>query len=639
MPNNETYKPIPPEITMGAYPDTFTQNLLTENDEFYKEITKLAINTSDTLGPLLTANAREEFNKSTKLSAEISDTKIKLNDPQNIDTTILTTTLNAAKRLLLYHEVEKRKEIAKKDNRFHHYEQLANYQQLSGSSIVQCKIGPLSVADLASNKKLPASAIFSSYLESIKTDNETPNSYRGPLADKYPNKAKDIYIHAKATMLSVLCISNLSPQTLERQDLIEGNSKTTREIIRKAKEILIQTKHHINTMPNTLLEPDSVDFLPLKEQIENFFSKNEASDSIQLLRELGIIKNVLYDYRTAKKLAERNIKNTSDFYHLLSEELVEYAQPYLAEDGYLTNDDIPTILDADKIIPEVKVSIEDLKRPANAIFQKSKRKQYTINPEKINWKNLLPPESVDLHFPSESGRKFNIRLFYKNELGESLKLNFGFDTKNNIIDWLFMDDPDDPSMKAMRDALIHSSYSILAEAAQQAESEHQQKQLEKLEKSKTLQAATSPSKKLYIPKEKAEDLTDQQFQPPPPRTPRILQNAITGPSSPEVQKIKNQIILPSKKEFTDIMNQISHPDQLRIIQGIENYNQNALGKFQMLAHLKKDDEKLYSLKVNCGPRGGARVLVQETKSEDTPSNTREFKIIDIGYRKDIYRKR
>jgi hypothetical protein len=87
-----------------------------------------------------------------------------------------------------------------------------------------------------------------------------------------------------------------------------------------------------------------------------------------------------------------------------------------------------------------------------------------------------------------------------------------------------------------------------------------------------------------------------------------------------------------------MMKGLAPSDQMEIVEGIQNYNETGIGKFRMLKALGKEGQRLYALRVNCGPRGGSRVLLQESKSEETLPNTRKFQILDIDYRKDIYRK-
>ncbi len=639
MPNNEI--PNPTETNANPFPENLEEELKKETALFLKEISIRGDSATGALRSLPT-DARAQWMSAINKNSELMETTIIKKDilgfaDDNCGRPV-SDVYTAARCLLLDQTIEDRRKIAKQHKVLELYDPMAQYERFHESGVALCKIGQLSISDIASNKKLPAIAVLSSFTESIAQVNpisETNPIYQDPLVNLYPNTAKITYTDAKLAMLSVFALSSMNPQILERTDLIQGNPKITAEIIKKAKQIAGQARVHLNNITDTLLEPNSSDFISLKELMEKWLLKTDKSVLVApFLTSSGLIKDSVYDYRKAKKLAQANINSSGDFYNLLSESLLEYMQPSLTEEGFLTTDDIPTILDTDQITAGDTPSIGDIKNRSNDIFQKSSNSTYNLDPENISWRNLLPPETVYVHFPQGNGRKILLTLFYKNDKGESLILQVDFDTKKNIMDWIFMDAPDDPSMQPMKNALMQASYDILTNAAQLAEAEYQQRQRGK-------QVITQPNqprpKPEYVPREKQEKQDGQRL--PKTLTPieQILQSSIFGGPLPETPVVKNNIILPEKQELTDLMSQIDIPDRDMIITDIQDYNERAKGEFKMLKGEGKDGNKLYSLRVNRGPKGGSRVLLQETKSEDTPQNRRTFEIIDIGYRKNIYR--
>lgn len=638
MPENEIHNPHSSETNASPLPENFAEEFKNERDLFMEGFSARLDNAGRAMSRYLTTKELAQWNRLMGISSEIYGIEIKEKPTHNsydISESCILDIFSAAKSLLHYQNIEERKKLAKQHNLLDSYEPLAQYQHFDDSGIVLCKIDELSIMDMVSNKKLPAGALFSSFIDSLSEDtstSETKPAYQDPLTNLYPKTAENIYMKAELATISVFLMSRMNPQFFERRDLIQGNQKIAREIIDKTKQITGGARHHIENTHNTLLDPRSSDFIALKKQVEMWLLKNDASASIPVMHRVGFIKNIFYDYRMAKKLAQADINNSSDFYKLLSQSLLEYAQSRLTEEGYLTSDDIPTILDTDQIVPGDTPSIDDLKKTANAIFLKSRKSEYTINPEEINWKNLVPPAKVDVEFPMGNGRLINLILFYKNDKGESLQLKVYFDTKKNIMDWIFMDESDDPSMLDIKNAVMYASYEILNNAAQQTEAEYQQKH-------RTKQVLTTPQsprpKTEYVPREKEERKEQSRHLS---AIEQILITRIAGTPTPETPRVKNQITLPDENQLEDLMNRISIPDRHIIITGLQRYNDEAVGEFIMLKGENDEGEKIYRLRINAGPRGGTRVLMQETKSEDTPQNTRQFKITDIGYRKNIYRK-
>jgi hypothetical protein len=390
---------------------------------------------------------------------------------------------------------------------------------------------------------------------------------------------------------------------------------------------------------NTILDPNSPDFPALMEAVNNYLGREDQQLRTDALLQLGLNKNenIVKAYRRATELSQQHNEHSA-FYTLLEKSIKQYLEDIPQELGILTSDDLPLFIDVDKATGDQTVpTLDDMGKINKLIFQRTPQREYEVETERVSLGDMVPPNSLRVEFPKGHPNIFNIYFYYENEQGESTTLELNFDTRKNEFDWKpFAPDTSDPEMTELRKASLFASYSILSQIQQQTEAEYQQKQKERQVKTQTPQATVRQSrpKEPYVPRVK-----EKRQERPSPLSPiqEILQSNI--PFFPETQRVRNQILVPEEEGFEDMIKGISAPDQKIIAEGIQNYNENGVGTFRMLKALGNEGQRLYALRVNCGPRGGSRVLLQESDSEETSPNIRKFQIVDIGYRKDIYRKR
>ena len=260
------------------------------------------------------------------------------------------------------------------------------------------------------------------------------------------------------------------------------------------------------------------------------------------------------------------------------------------------------------------------------------------NMEDVKLGKMVPPNSIRVEFPKGHSGIFNIYFDYENDQGESTTLEFNFDTRKNMFDWKpFIEATNDPEMASLRKSALIASYSILSQIQKQVEEEYQQKQQQRLTRTQMPQHTSkqSHSKEPYVPR-----LREKRPERPRPLFPiqEILQGKVSLPLHPEQSRVKNQIVLNDDQGINKTAGNLSNHDRHLVAKAIEEYNQKGIGQFKKLTYTGGEKTPLFTLRVNTGSGGGGvRVLMREAPDIHKEENTRSFEVIDIDYRKNIYR--
>jgi len=275
----------------------------------------------------------------------------------------------------------------------------------------------------------------------------------------------------------------------------------------------------------------------------------------------------------------------------------------------------------------------ELGKRVNEAFSKTSQKNFTIEPSNINWANLHVPQEVQINFDPNRPRKFTIMVTFNNELGESTNIEYTIDTTKNIMDWNHPEDPmllpDDPDLRALRRSLLIAAQSMLDNVYRQAQEEYQLKR-----------QSEGTSSAGVVQRPKRERSQDPLYQLRKDTRAQQREESINQGSLFEVlsqkEEIKNIVILPSEEEFEETGRFLSHVDRGIVRKSMEEYNEKGTGaKFSRKKGLGLEGELIYGLSIGCTVPKGARVLLRETESE---TGVRNFEIVDIRYRKDIYSK-
>lgn len=458
-----------------------------------------------------------------------------------------------------------------------------------------------------------------------------------PLTIAYPNFTKETIESATGQTNAFL---NTTP---ERFELILRKffpqlsqlSSTEKEIIEKAREMVKRISKIKPNIYSTILNPTSPEFPLLKDEVERYLSEEDIYIKTLVIKYLGLdtAENIAYGYRRAKELTQNNNENSA-FYARLTNSIREHIEEIPSAMNVLTKDDLPSLIDAEISLDNVDIpTLEDLRKQSMPLSQKPLRPVYSIDPQSINWKNLVPPTWARFGFYNGGTRKFIVGLYYQNEDGESLYLPIWCDTRKGEFDWGFMEAPDDPEMKDMRDAALLATQSILTDVQRRIDAEHQERQRERearMQIQRPAQGRKVRSGEQYVPRQKEE----RQERPMPP-TP--IQEILEGQFILPVRKgVKRYISLPEEEGIRSMMEGFSEENQNRIIAGINRFNERGTGKFKPLEVIEHDGKPAWELRV-----GDFRALVTraDPTSEDASNKRDAFTIYKIDDRKNIFKKK
>ena len=549
--------------------------------------------------------------------------------------------LYTARHLLLSKTLEQRKKIAEQYGLAFLSESDIQLVQFAEFGDINVKIKGISIKDAVNNPNLPAPSAYGFFMGALDVDKNVDidgtvlDENETPLTIKYPNVTKKA-IHSAATIITSMAnmneegfdiyvrlfLNNLPPPGIER-DLI----LTARETVKRIARI----KQNIH---ETIFNPSSPDFASLKNIVEKYLSEGDNGMQARAILHLGInnYDEISHSYRKAKELAQLNDENSS-FYESLADKIRVFSEEVPTPKALLTKDDLPSLIDADISLDNADIpTLEDLRKQALPLSQKPLKPEYSIDPQDIDWKNLIPPTSVGIIFLG-TPNKFGMIIHYQSEDGEVLDIPISFDTKKGQFNWRFMEAPDDPDMQDMKDAVLLAAKSILLDVQQQTEAEYQQKQEDKQARMQPQQPAQGRkvrSEEPYVPREK-----EPRAQRSRPLTP--IQEVLEGQFTlPVREKVKKYISLPEEENIRSMMEGVSAENQNRIIAGINRFNEKGTGKFKPLEVIRHDGKPVWELRV-----GNFRALVTRADpTADDATNRRDtFGIYEIGERKNIFKKK
>lgn len=586
-------------------------------------------------------------------NAEESLRNIIVGFPERIRNSIYAHNLGFIFRSATYFSIlevfEREKQMAEMYGFLDLYSPLVELSQFMMCGEIIPKIGGVSIRDVMRNQKLSPSSFARFCIEATfvkkKFTHQTvlSENSENPLTTAFPNIAKNNIQEAAG---QIIALTDTRPEDLDLllDYLLPNPPKQTKEIIETAKKMVKRFSELRGYVLNTLVNPNSSYFPSLKETVENYLIDIDEETRISALQKLGLntYDDTAYVYRKSRELAR--LQDNNSFYDLLANSIRKLIEEFPQETVILTEDDIPLFVRTDQPRQEQPLPTpEQLRKLAGDIYQKTTQREWILEPvnlELFNSTSLIPPVSTKVLFPKGNSRTFIITLSYENEQGEAVDLELEFDTRKSAFDCVpFVPSPDDAKMRDMKNASLLASHAIMLDVQKQVDREHQERQREKATKMHpVIQPKPSVAKPVpgtpYAPREK-----EKALPRPRPLTPiqEVLQSEITLPF--EQKRIKNQIILPPKEALDKMTESLSSEDRALVIKRAEEYNQRNVGTFKMLRFPGKEDKPLFTLRVNCGTGGGIRVLMHEVPNHTEGSNTRVFEILDIDYRKNIYRKR
>jgi len=377
--------------------------------------------------------------------------------------------INAAGVYLLHNNVERQKSLAEKSNFSYLYNPIAESTQFIFGTY-SCRINGVSIKEVMSSPNLSPSSFYKFAVESPlirvnRTHTKVLQENQTPLASAYPNLAK---VHIEEATGYVGALTSTSPERFEWQvsHFLPHPSNAENKLITTARNIIKRFDTLNQNLLSTLFNPNSSEFLPLKETVEDYLGQQDQRLKTTAIFQLGLhdYENIVKAYRKAKELAQQN-NAYSPFYNLLQSSITQYIEEVPQEIGILTSDDLPLFIDPDKAIKDETVpTLEDLRKITGSIFQRTSQREYEPETERDGeLANITTPNSIRVEFPKGHPNIFNIYFYYENEQGESTTLELNFDTKKSVFDWKpFIEDTRDPEMANLRKASLIATYSVLS---------------------------------------------------------------------------------------------------------------------------------------------------------------------------------
>ena len=524
----------------------------------------------------------------------------------------------------------------------------SHFTLLTGASSLLIRIGDVCMGDLFNDEKTPTH-LASWYRFIVEGANAASNQEKSDelkaqipvwnnegFFTRYPKLTRDFAEFTFEYGRRMI----LTPEPAQL-DSYPSSRASKSEAVRWAKEALIQTARIKANIYDAVTDPESPQFLPLKDLITSYLHGDERLQlaALATLRGLNII-NGLFMYRAAKQYVRDD--SEVEFYKTLSDAMGKFINETSAQSQYITVNDLVTIFNPDGLIPQEVPTYEDLRLSLKSIYSKSSprssRVNYDINPKNIDWINLVEPTSVYMTLMPDKPHTFSISLLWENDKGESLNFFAAADTKSGGFAWFLIDSPNDPDMEGLRKNLFVVAGKMLKDVQNQVEELklQQQKNLTSSIPSPVTEAKKD-DKEIFALLEQPERITHEKKLPREVLTP--IKKALMEPtrvySTPE---IKLQLVPEEGKTVDEYLENIpDRQDREDIREDWAEFNLNG-GYLKPLRKKDTDGETVYSLDVRSSVPGRSRILAKERKLGQ--AGQRVFVVVKegVGYRKDIYKK-
>ena len=185
------------------------------------------------------------------------------------------------------------------------------------------------------------------------------------------------------------------------------------------------------------------------------------------------------------------------------------------------------------------------------------------------------------------------------------------DTNLDTIDWPLLESPDSNEMQVYNAAVRISLNEVIDKIKSDVDADTQGKKREKpvirdqvydLRKQSRADALTTMAERFNI------------------QTKDVLESSGIG----------KEILIPGEEALGEILQYLGTSDKAAVMRQIAEFNEKGLGKFGGKRVVDREGKPLYTLSDR-----KIRILVREVGTENS---TRQFELVDAGYRKDIYRR-
>jgi len=557
-----------------------------------------------------------------------------------LNETILGTNLAhlfiLAKDILVLENAEKQEKLVIKNEHCNNlFEEYMSYEKFYASGQLFMDLGGITISDIFKKQKISPSdyynSIVNSWLVRFTLSHEQILSQNvNKMTTLFPNAAKELIQEACGHLLGANDLTeHLASPFL---NLITPRNNIDKEIFQKSGDIVRKTDALGQQIFKTILDPTSPFFQALKDKFEIHFNNDNPTVKFTALQKLGLktIGRIMDAYRQARINSAKNDEFAPfyvDFASIIKKYCIEENTQIF---NLLTRDDIIMFVNEDYENAGSKIpTVEDLKKLKMEIMQKSSKLEYTIDPSNIEWQALIEPSRVNVTFHKDFPHKSGIILHYENSSGEKVELTFKLNTKSNgeNIDWDFLESPDDPQMKDMKNIALFVIQTVLNNVKKQAETDYQERQKAKIAQTSQVDSGLKKSldkSETYIPREK------QEKQEKLERRLGIIEQTQSEIIPIKENGTKKHINLVSSKEIGKMLSRFSIESQEKIIKAIQRFNEDGAGRFKALGR-KHEEKTVYELRVD-----KHRVLVVEDHLNG--SGTKNYVVIEIGRRSEIFKK-
>lgn len=513
------------------------------------------------------------------------------------------------------------------DDQLESAKEVAKLQEFALTRALQIKVNGVKITDFdTSGKSVKENA---SFLWPTLVENESAlhnRSYedlikqnQNELMTEYPNLAMDAVTSALTWIRN---LNSADPQLIDSLIQKLGDYpklESSLSLVKKIVDGVWIVKQHIMEV---IQNPNATDFTQVKEVIRKYLLQDKVARANALQSLTPFPSRMKKMYRTIKELKEHGVEQ--EFYQLLEDSLLEYVDETPIDLGIYRKDDAAAVFDEEEKPPSQEHSLQDIRKIISGIATKAHDTEYLIA-EEFDWGAFVPPKEASILFTKNKPQELTFKLSYENDFGESCEIKFVLNTQKQTFDWSFIEDPKSEEMKLVYQYAMDVAFRALSQVLTDVERKAKEKQQLKQKSIGTLKPSEKQKKVRPLkPKEEVEEIKRDRI-PLSPIKQALMEE--TRPSKEE--QAKNQIIVPDpeSEEFKNLIDRLSEEDKKRMPGELEDYNNNPQpGNFSKLKGVL-----LYRLGISSKVPKGIRVLLRRKERN-------LFEIVDIDYRKEIYRR-
>lgn len=493
---------------------------------------------------------------------------------------------------------------------------------------IHTKIAGISLHDLFYRQNQFSSSQFLRYMVesfSVFRDNKIDDvmNENSSILKSYPNHGKVAVLSASTAPRTYFY---LPKQALERE--LKLNNGIPVVCAQKAVRLAETVKKIQAQLYDSLFDPSHPDFSTIKS-LSLRYIESGPDQSMDLLQAVGVLSpnTIRQMYTQAKEHYDKGIE--PEFYNTIINALYNYIDFLSPQINLLSKNDLPMIVEdvSSDIHSDSKIGLDHLIGIAKRIQGKSGTPQFEINPNELSWNGFVAPDTVSVELDRNRPGHFRIILHYSSDIGEHLDVRFDYNSKSSRFQWTFIESPDE--LNAVYKLAIQLGSDVLGYLDHFVDQKTVEKIQLRIQKSQE-SLPTSPKSPRVRP---VQEPVRYRTEPPKPLTP-VEEALLSSFSYPE--QIKKDVSLPEFQEFKKLCKDIESKDIQLVLESINEFKQRGVGEFKHLTGMKDEEgNPIYSLRVT-STVAEVRVLMVEKRSV---KNRQNFVLYEIGYRKDIYRKK